>query len=80
MADPRFNSQLGYPRDTYEFDSPNYDEQPLPFGTTPEALPPRMPAGPIEYRVERNVPSQNPRAAAFVQLGLQAIKLMAQNR
>lgn len=80
MADPRFNAQPGYPRDTYEFDSPKYDVQPLPFGTTPEALPPGIPAGPIEYRVERNVPSQNPRAAAFVQLGLQAIKLMAQNR
>lgn len=80
MADPRFNAQPGYPRDTYEFDSPRYDEQPLPFGTAPEALPPGRPVGPIEYRVERNVPTQNPRAAAFVQLGLQAIKLIGQNR
>ena len=65
--EPRFPSQP-YPRDTYEFDSAPYSDQP------------RGPVGPIEYRVERNVPSHNPRAAAFVQLGLQAIKLMADNR
>lgn len=65
--EPRFQSQP-YPRDTYEFDSAPYSEQPS------------RPVGPIEYRVERNVPSHNPRAAAFVQLGLQAIKLMADNR
>ena len=85
---PSWNSQSqpdpfhepGYPRDTYEFDSPRYDKRPLPFGSAPEALPPGRPVGPIEYRVERNVPSRNPRTAAFVQLGLEAIKLMAQNR
>ena len=65
--EPRFQSQP-YPRDTYEFDSAPYKEQP------------GSPVSPIEYRVERNVPSHNPRAAAFVQLGLQAIKLMTENR
>ena len=78
--DPRFNAQPDYPRDTYEFDSPQYDTQPLPFETVPEAIPAGRPIGPIEFRVERNVPSQNPRAAAWVQLGLHAIQLMAQNR
>jgi len=63
----RFQSQL-YPRDTYEIDSAPYSEQPY-----------RGPVGPIEYRVERNVPN-HARTAALVQLGLQAIKLMADNR
>ena len=65
--EPRFKS-LPYPRDTYEFDSAPYIEQPA------------GPVHPIEYRVERNAPSHNPRTAAFVQLGLQAIMLMAENR
>ena len=68
------------PRDTYEFDSPRYDVQPPPFETAPEAVPFGRPVGLIEYRVERSVPSQNPRAAAWVQLGLHAIQVMAQNR
>lgn len=78
--DPRFNTQPGYPRDTYEYNSPRYDIQPSPFGAEPEAIPSGRPIGPMEYRVEGNVPSRNPRAAALVQLGLQAIQLMAQNR
>ena len=73
--DPRFNAQPDYPRDTYEFDSPRYDAQPLQLETAPEAIPSGRPIGPIEYRVERNVPSQNSRAAALVQLGLHAIHL-----
>ncbi len=78
--DPRFNAQPDYPRDTYEFDSPRYDAQPPQFEAAPEAIPSGRPIGPIEYRVERNVPSQNPRAAALVQLGLHAIQVIAQNR
>ncbi len=78
--DPRFNVQPDYPRDTYEFDSPRYDAQPPHFETAPEAIPSGRPIGPIEYRVERTVPSQTPRAAALVQLGLQAIQVIAQNR
>ena len=77
---PAPSAGWNYPRDTYEFDSPQYDTQPLPFETVPEAIPAGRPIGPIEFRVERNVPSQNPRAAAWVQLGLHAIQLMAQNR
>ena len=78
--DPRFNVQPNYPRDTYQYDSPRFDVRPSPFETAPEALPPGRPSGPIEYRIERNVPSQRPRAAALVQLGLQAIQLLAQDR
>ena len=78
--DPRFNTRPNYPRDTYEYDSRPFGEQAFPFESVPEALSPGRPIGPIEYRIERNVPSQNGRTAAFVQLGLQAIKLMAQNR
>ena len=70
----------GFPQNTYEFDSPRYNPQPVPFGFAPEALPPSRPVSPIEYRVERSTQTQNPRAAAFVQLGLQAIRLMAENR
>ena len=65
--EPRYQS-LPYPRDTYDFDAAPYIEQPA------------GPVHPIEYRVERNEPSHNSRAVAFVQLGLQAIKLMAENR
>lgn len=78
--DPRFNVQPDYPRDTYEFNSPHYDAQPPHFETAPEAIPPGRPIGPIEYRVDRTAPSQNPRASALVQLGLQAIQVIAQNR
>ncbi len=80
IEDPRFNTQPSYPRDTYEFDSPRFDEQTIPFGSEPEVLPFGRPVGPIEYRVERNAQSQNPRATAFVQLGLHAIKLLTQDR
>ncbi len=80
IEDPRFNAAPGYPRDTYEFDAPQFEQQSIPFGTVPEALPLGRPAGPIEYQVERNVPSPSPRAAAFVQLGLQAIKLLSEDR
>ncbi len=78
--DPRFNTQPNYPRDTYEYDSPRYDVQPSPFESGPELMPFRRPISPIEYRVDSNVPSQNPRTTALVQLGLHAIQLMAQNR
>lgn len=78
--DPRFNTQPGYPRDTYEFDTRRYDAQPSPFESLPEPLPAGRPISPIEYRVERNIPSQNSRTTALLQLGLHAIHLMAQNR
>ena len=85
IEDPRFNAMPVYPRDTYEFNAPQFntpqfEEQAIPFGSVPEALPIGRPNGPIEYRVERNPSSNGPRAAAFVQLGLQAIKLLAEER
>ena len=67
-------------QDTNEYDSQPLNEQSIPFESVPEAPLPGRPVGPIEYRVDRNIPSQNGRAAAFVQLGLQAIKLISQNR
>lgn len=66
--EPRFQSQP-YHGSTYDLDA-------APYGAPPA----RRPISPIEYRVERNAPTHNPKAAAFVQLGLQAIKLMADNR
>ncbi len=77
---PRYDLRPSYPRDTYEYDSQPLNGQAFPFESEPEALPPGRPTGPIEYRVDRNIPSQNGRAVAFVQLGLQAIKLISQNR
>ena len=78
--DPPFNRYPNYPRDTYEYDSIPLNEQSIPFESVPEAPFPGRPVGPIEYRVDRNIPPQNGRAAAIVQLGLQAIKLISQNR
>ena len=69
----------GFPRDTYEFDAqPNF-ERGVPFGVAPEASPPGRPVGPMQYRVER-YEQRAPRTAEFVQLGLQAIKLIAESR
>ncbi len=75
----RYQEQFSYPRDTYEFDAPRFDESPIPFGGSLDPFPLGRPVGPIEYRVERNAPTNTPRAAAFVQLGLQAIRLLAQD-
>ena len=69
----------GFPRDTYELDAHPHYEQSAPFGDTHEALPQGRPVGPIHYRVER-YEQRTPRTAEFVQLGLQAIKLIAENR
>ena len=69
----------GFPRDTYDLDAyPRY-EQSAPFGDAPEGLPSGRQVGPIQYRVER-YEQRTPRNAEFVQLGLQAIKLIAENR
>lgn len=69
----------GFPRDTYELDAHPRYEQSAPFGDAPEALPPGRPVGPTQYRVER-YDQRTPRTAEFIQLGLQAIKLIADNR
>ena len=79
-AVPRYNGHPNYPMDACEYDSQPLNEQSIPFESVPEAPLPGRPVGPIDYRVDRNIPSQNGRAAAFVQLGLQAIKLISQNR
>ena len=69
----------GFPSDTYELDAhPRYEQSP-PFGDTHEALPLGRPVGPMQYRVER-YEQRPPRTAEFVQLGLQAIKLIAESR
>ncbi|HUP79646.1 MAG TPA: hypothetical protein VM260_13930, partial [Pirellula sp.] len=69
-ADPRYNGYPSHPRDTYEFESQPLDGRAFPFESVPKALPLGRPIGPIEYRVDRSIPSQNGRTAAFVQLGL----------
>ena len=69
----------GFPRDTYEFDSQPRHEQGIPFGVAPEGVHPSRPVGPVQFRVER-YEQRTPRTAEFVQLGLQAIKLIAENR
>ena len=81
---PNWRSQeqavpFGFPRDTHEFDSQPSYEQGIPFGVAPEGVQPSSPVGPMQYRVER-YEHRTPRTAEFVQLGLQAIKLIAENR
>ena len=69
----------GFPRDTYEYDSEPSYEQRMPFGVAPEAMPQGRSVSPMQYRVE-GYEQRTPRTAEFVQLGLQAIKLIAENR
>ena len=81
---PNWSSQeqavpYGFPRDTYDFNSQPSYEQGMPFGVAPESVHPTRPVGPTQYRVER-YEQRTPRSAEFVQLGLQAIKLIAENR
>jgi len=76
-TDLRFNLSSNFPSENYEHDFHLHDERrfesPLPFsGNRPQI--------PTEYRVERNVTSQNPRAGAVVQLGLQALRLISDGR
>jgi len=55
-----------------------YQSESKAFGAAPKGVHPSRPVGPMQYRVER-YEQRTPRTAEFVQLGLQAIKLIAEN-